>query len=136
VEFTQWISRFSVGDPMMDAYHHIFFETIRDFAMALPDLSSVAVEERIQFLTHYATMHFESEERLLEKIGYPELESHQESHRLFKEQITLLQQAYQASPSMALAEKLLDMSQGWLKDHILREDMNYKTYVTKQAGNG
>lgn len=131
MEFTQWTSRFSVGDPMMDAYHHIFFETIRGFAMALPDLTPEAVEDRIQFLSNYAGMHFESEERLMEQVGYPDLETHREQHRLFKEQLTLIQQAYQATPSTALAEKLLALSQEWLKEHILTEDMRYKDYVRK-----
>lgn len=131
MEFTQWTSRFSVGDPMMDAYHHIFFETIRTFALALPDLSPEAVEERIQFLANYATMHFESEERLMEQIAYPDLEAHREQHRLFKEQLALIHQAYQVTPSHALAEKLLALSQEWLKDHILKEDMKYKACVKK-----
>ncbi len=131
MEFTQWTARFSVGDPMMDAYHHIFFETIRSFATALPDLSTDAVEERIQFLANYAQMHFDSEERLLEEIHYPDLEAHRVNHRLFREQIALIQQAYHANPTPALAEKLLAMTQDWLKEHVLSEDMKYKAYVTK-----
>jgi hypothetical protein len=32
MEFTQWTAQYSVGDPLMEAYRHIFFKTIHDLA--------------------------------------------------------------------------------------------------------
>jgi len=39
------------------------------------------------------------------------------------------QERYLADPSLAMVEKLLALSQDWLRQHILGEDMNYKSYV-------
>lgn len=113
----------------MDAYHHIFFQTIQDLAKTLDQLTPAAVEERIMFLVNYAAMHFESEERLMEASAYPEFEAHRRLHAAFTERLAALQQAYHATPSAAIAHSLLELSQEWLGDHILREDMKYKTYV-------
>jgi hemerythrin len=129
MEFLQWTAQYSVGDPLMDAYHHVFFKTIHDLARELPDLPSSAVEERIGFLVNYASMHFDSEEQLMQEIAYPELAAHKELHRAFKELLCALQDRYFTHPSPAAAEELLTLSQAWLTQHILGEDMKYKGYL-------
>jgi hemerythrin len=131
VEFTQWTAQYSVGDPLMDAYHHIFFKTIHDLARELAELPTQAVEERIAFLMNYAAMHFDSEEQLLQEVAFPELEVHKALHLAFKADLTALQDRYLADPSIATAEELLEMSQVWLQQHILGEDMKYKDYVQR-----
>ena len=131
MEFRQWTEQYSVGDPLMDAYHHIFFKTIHDLARELADLPSQAVEERIAFLVNYASMHFDSEEQLMQEIGFPELETHKELHKVFREQIAALQNRYLATPSAPIAEELLEFCQIWLSQHILGEDMKYKGCVTR-----
>ena len=129
MEFLQWTAQYSVGDPLMDAYHHIFFKTIHDLAKELGGLSGQEVEERIAFLLNYASMHFDSEEQLMHEIAFPGLEAHKELHRSFKEQISGLQARYLSNPSITIAEELLELSQSWLRHHILDEDMKYKGYV-------
>jgi hemerythrin-like metal-binding protein len=131
VEFTQWTTQYSVGDPLMDAYHHIFFKTIHDLARELAELPSQAVEERIAFLMNYASMHFDSEEQLLQEVAFPELEDHKALHLAFKADLTGLQERYLANPSIATAEELLELSQAWLHQHILGEDMKYKVFVQR-----
>lgn len=131
MEFTQWTTQYSVGDPLMDAYHHIFFKTIHDLSRELPNLPAQAVAERIDFLLTYASMHFDSEEQLLQAVTYPELEAHKELHRAFKAQLVALQERYLANPSSNVAEELLELSEAWLTQHILGEDMQYKDYLKR-----
>lgn len=131
MEFTQWTAQYSVGDPLMDAYHHIFFKTIHDLSRELATLSIEAVQERIAFLVSYASMHFDSEEQLMQKIAFPEIEAHKELHQTFKEQLSAMQDRYLSNPSITTAEELLELSQAWLRQHILGEDMKYKDYVKR-----
>jgi hemerythrin len=131
MEFTRWTERYSVGDPLMDAYHHIFFKTLEDFARELAELAPAAVEERIAFLLNYAGMHFDSEEQLMREVAYPELEAHQELHRTFKERLKVLQDRYLALPSSGTAQELLALSEAWLREHILGEDMKYKPFLKR-----
>lgn len=129
MEFTQWTTQYSVGDPLMDAYHHIFFKTVHDLARELADLPAPAVAERIAFLLTYASMHFDSEEQLMQEIAFPELNAHKELHRAFQEKLSALQERYLAIPSTIHAEELLQLSEAWLTQHILGEDMKYKAYL-------
>src|SRR5512145_270628 len=114
MEFTRWTEQYSVGDPLMDAYHHIFFKTLEDLSRELEGLAPEAVGDRIAFLLNYAAMHFESEEQLMREVAFPELEAHRELHRAFKERLTGLQDRYLALPSNAAAQELLELSEAWL----------------------
>ena len=131
MEFTRWTEQYSVGDPLMDAYHHIFFKTLEDLSRELESLAPEAVEDRIAFLLNYASMHFESEEQLMRQVAFPELEAHQELHRAFKERLTGLQDRYLARPSSPVARELLELSEAWLREHILGEDRKYQPYLTR-----
>ena len=135
MEFTRWTERYSVGDPLMDAYHHIFFKTLEDFARELAELAPAAVEERIAFLLNYAAMHFDSEEQLMREVAFPELEAHRELHRTFKERLKrACRTATSPSPPARPAQELLELSEAWLREHILGEDMKYKPYPQALTG--
>ena len=129
MEFAQWSERYSVGDALMDAYHHIFFQALQELSKTIADATPLVVEERIAFLLNYASMHFDSEEQLMQAIAFPELEAHRVLHRTFKEQLSAIQARYHSSPSLAIAQELLELSQVWLSQHILGEDMKYRTYL-------
>lgn len=129
MEFLQWTETYSVGDPLMDAYHHIFFQMVQAFGRAMSDLSPKGIEERIAFLVDYTFMHFDSEERLLEEVGYPDLEAHKQAHLEFRERMLAIQHAYRANPSAVSAEELLALVQDWFAHHILGEDMRFKACV-------
>ena len=84
MEFVEWTEKYTVGNPLVDAYHHIFFQMVDEFRTALAQEVPPDMEDRINFLVDYTIMHFESEEKLMEKAGYPDSDSHRESHRLFR----------------------------------------------------
>ena len=131
MEFIQWTEKYSVGDPLMDAYHHVFFQTIQDLAETLDAMPLDVVGERIAFLLSYASMHFESEEHLMRTHAFPDLETHTAMHQAFREQLSYIQDSYQANPSARIAEQLLSLTQDWLTTHILSEDMKYKPYLKR-----
>lgn len=134
MEFEQWQRTYTVGDPLMDAYHHIFFQTLEDLAAAIDTITPEAVADRIAFLSNYAEMHFQSEERLMAEHGFPELEGHAREHQAFRDRLSAFRQSYLAAPSPAAARQLLQMIQDWLAHHILEEDMKYRPYLKQEAG--
>ena len=129
MEFVEWTEQYSVGNPLVDAYHHIFFQMVDEFRTALGEQSSQAMEERIGFLVDYTLMHFDSEEKLMEKAGYPDLEPHKEQHHQFRDQMLALQAKYRADPGAVEAEQVLLLVQDWFAHHILGTDMQFKPYL-------
>jgi hemerythrin len=133
MEFVEWTEKYSVGNPLVDAYHHIFFQMVDEFRSALVEQSAAAMEDRIAFLVDYTLMHFGSEEKLMEKVAYPDLEAHREQHQLFRDKMLDLQKRYLQDAGAVKAEEVLYLIQDWFSHHILGTDMEFKPYV--QGGN-
>ena len=90
-----------------------------------------AVEGSLAFLHQYASRHFADEETLMQRSGYPGLDSHKGLHVEFIERLESLvddSDIYRA-PGQDMADEILDLTQGWLIDHILNEDVQYVSHV-------
>ena len=131
MEFVEWTGKYSVGNPLIDAYHHIFFQMVEEFRTALTLDPPPSMEDRISFLVDYTLMHFESEEKLMEKAGYPDSEAHKQTHRVFRDKMLDLQRRYRLDPGAVKADELLCLVQDWFANHILGTDMEFKPYLGK-----
>jgi hemerythrin-like metal-binding protein len=77
----------------------------------------------------YTFMHFDSEERLMERVAYPDLDAHKEVHLRFKERVKAIHQQFLEKPGALKAEEVLALVQDWFAHHILGEDMRFKPWV-------
>jgi hemerythrin len=129
MEFVEWTEKYTVGNPLVDAYHHIFFQMVDEFRTALAQPEPPDMEDRIAFLVDYTLMHFQSEERLMERVAYPDFEAHQATHVAFRDKMLDLQRRYRLDPRAVKADELLCLIQDWFANHILGTDMEFKPYV-------
>lgn len=129
MEFSEWVKQYSVGDALMDSYHHIFFQGTEAIEQAAERGDLETAKDRLTFLVVYANMHFDAEEALLAKSGYPALSEHHERHQAFRAQIQDLQDRMKANPSVALAGELAKVAREWWINHILLEDRAYASYM-------
>jgi len=132
MEFAEWVSQHSVGDALMDSYHHIFFQGVEHIEQMAGEGNLEAARERVTFLLVYANMHFEAEEALLAKAGYPGLEDHRSQHQAFRDRIQELQIQMQTDPSLSTLVEIARTAKGWWMRHILQEDMKYAEYLKKR----
>jgi hemerythrin-like metal-binding protein len=81
----------SLGVKTMDTEHRHLAALFDDFAAALKD---GAPRERVNTIVEQALAatneHFDSEERLMEKAGYPEIEEEKRQHRMLRMKMTTL----------------------------------------------
>ena len=129
MEFVEWTEKYTVGNPLVDAYHHIFFQMVDEFRTVLAQDAPPDMEDRIAFLVDYTLMHFDSEEKLMERVGYPDTEEHRASHQMFREKMLDLQRRYRLDPGAVKADELLCLIQDWFANHILGTDMDFKPFV-------
>ena len=129
MEYQEWVKQYSVGEPLLDSYHHIFFQAVDQIEKAAESGESHAAQERLAFLLMYANMHFESEEDLLWRVGYPELEQHRALHEAFRAMLMDLHQEMGEHPTPETASRTTEVARTWWMDHILHEDMKYKPYL-------
>jgi len=129
VEYQQWVEQFTVGDPLMDSYHHIFFQAVDQIERVSADGDAHAAQERLAFLLMYANMHFEAEESLMWQAKYPGLEAHRALHEAFRAMLMDLHREMGDHPSPETASRTTEVARSWWMDHILHEDMKYAPYL-------
>ena len=121
----QWIPEYSVGHKELDEQHKILFSMINEFFQQEGKKEVVAT---FQNLYSYFDLHFEAEENLLRQINYPETAEHLKKHDELRDKLLLLQQKLD-NYSLALHHKISFFLYNWLASHILKEDMDYKSYA-------
>lgn len=81
------------------------------------------LEEYIEQLKEYGTLHFAHEEAYMEKIGDPELLLQKRAHTLFMEKLNSLDISYlQNDEKRAILKDMLVYLTKWLYQHILGSD--------------
>jgi len=125
----EWTEALSVGVPELDEDHRRLFDVINRVLEA--ERRGESVQWVIQELTLYANEHFAREERLMAEAGYPGLDAHREAHRAFIEWLTSVKTAHGANAETRhyLAGTVREFLQGWLADHIMETDMDYRSYL-------
>lgn len=129
-----WDPLLDCGDATIDEQHKALVTTINrlDAAHAWgtgKEVMAFVLDE----LEIYATVHFETEERLFAARGYPEAEAHKAAHRRFAEQILEIRREFEAGDEEAVG-RLLETLGSWLVRHVADEDMKYRPWLPKRSG--
>ncbi len=128
-----WDSSFSVGLESIDLQHKEIIKLINTLITnSEATVRSETISEVLTRLTKYAGEHFRSEERLLEKYGYSDIEDHRQEHNAYREKIVRLCVATMAEVNNVPDELLLYLREWWVK-HILESDMAYKSFILERA---
>ncbi|HMV00745.1 MAG TPA: bacteriohemerythrin [Rhodocyclaceae bacterium] len=126
-----WDDRFSVGVAEFDDQHRRLAELINQLGDCIgQSAGSEAVADVLSALSEYASTHFEAEEALLQRLGYPELNAQWQEHTEFCE--TVANACYDASCGSVDLPALSAYLMHWWEDHILLFDMRYKSFVAGQ----
>lgn len=129
--FRAWSDDYLIGIADIDAQHRGFFKAVEQlFDGILNCQGQYAVEQAIAFLRDYANRHFQSEEALMARHGFPQLEEHSQLHVDFLDNLELLDDDLKVfGPTRHLAERVFELAQTWLVEHITREDMRFAAYI-------
>jgi len=127
--YMEWTRDLESGIQVIDAQH----KRIIDFINELYDAREAGrVDETnrvMEGLLNYTITHFEFEEGLQEKAGYPFLKAHQRIHEIFMKKVADIRA--RAAAGEEVAHELLTLLKGWLVSHIKSEDRDYVESVRK-----
>jgi hemerythrin len=122
-----WTDEWSVGNDVIDRQHKKLIHLV-NLAEQYAESEDPALSEQFHELLHqvstYAREHFETEENLLQFVGYSDLKAHAEEHnKLWGDMSSyLLAAAQKKLNKKEFAKFLLD----WWLEHALQWDMKYK----------
>jgi hemerythrin-like metal-binding protein len=118
----EWRDSFSVGISVLDADHRQLIELINQLQEARDAHRGAAVVQNVLAeLGEHVREHFEREEALMARAGYPESEQHRSHHRRTTEQI-----AHFASLSRDGEEfpmQVLEFMKAWFSNHVICQDL-------------
>ena len=138
--YFKWSPGMSVGLAKLDEDHKGLIALVNQLAeMVSPDTDEEDIRQEttpdplelkaiFNALVRYAEVHFAREEKVLEALNYPQLDSHRGGHNGFIQDIQAMRDSFTESHSHARMA-LVDYLKDWLKFHILIEDQAYRPYI-------
>jgi hemerythrin len=127
-----WNESYSVSVSRCDEEHKKLFLVLNALhqAMSVGSGGSVIVPV-VQELQTYARTHFQNEETLMEKTGYPALANHRAEHSKFVAKVGKFQEDLEkdAPNSIEVARFLTD----WLVTHIKKTDRLYGPHLNAKG---
>lgn len=129
----QWDETMSVGDADLDSQHQALVDLINDAYEAIQKHDEHQMAALLDQMREYATLHFHFEEELMEDAGFPDLEKHRALHDAFNDKVDTFQQDLFDKTNYSQVFVFLSR---WLTTHIMKEDMNYTTYLEKKKPDG
>jgi hemerythrin-like metal-binding protein len=132
----KWRDEFTLHVPEMDKEHKNLVKITEDIIEAMSSgLGKGAIEDAFQGLMDYTVDHFQHEEELIEKHGYPLTAEHKEIHRLLKEKVIAYKDELFLKDSFN-AKEFQDFMSGWLVNHILNDDRQYAEFINAKFSEG
>jgi hemerythrin-like metal-binding protein len=128
-----WTEGFSVGVVMLDEQHKYLIKVANQLIEA-PKVTtnSETISWILSDMLKYAQVHFKSEENLLRRYGYPQLDQHITEHQAFKKQTMSFFQEITVDVS-TVPNTMLNYLCEWVVEHILSSDMAYKPFLQEQG---
>jgi len=124
-----WNESYSVSNTEMDMQHKKLISIINKLFDSFKDGNAASMSEEIlNEMIEYANYHLKSEEELLQKYNYPEIENHEKIHQSFRDKIIDLK-ALLSNKSKSTHYELIDYLKKWWTNHILVEDMKYSNFL-------
>lgn len=124
----QWNSSYSVGVTVLDKQHQKIIDAINNLLEhSNATVRSETISNLLSELTQYAQEHFITEESILSTYGYDKLEKQKQDHKKYRLKIVnLCMDAVDHRRSVP--EDLRAYITSWWKNHILVDDMAYKSF--------
>ena len=131
-----WDPSLAIGVDPIDAQHRELFHRI-DRLLEASRLHTTAREvgSLLDFLASYVREHFQTEEALMEAIGYPGAAEHRAEHLTFaRELVELLSQHAAEGGTALLVVRVTSRATSWLREHIYRADKALGRYAAEKRG--
>lgn len=121
--FLEWTRDLESGIPVIDDQHKRIVAFINELNDALTTGNAEETNHVMEGLLNYTVTHFEFEEELQEKAGYPFLKAHRRIHEIFMKRVATIRE--RSAHGEDIAPELLKLLKGWLASHIKGEDRDY-----------
>lgn len=128
-----WTPKLILGVDPIDEQHKELVRLINRLHRAMK--AKIGIKDAgdiLESLAQYTVYHFEFEEKMFDKYGYPGSREHKEYHRKLVESVLTFQKDFKAGKA-GLTMDLMTFLTNWLKDHIMKTDREYVVFFKDKA---
>lgn len=123
-----WSESYEIGIPDIDADHRGIFSAFNKFSEAIKSgLTDQDAKDAFGVLFWYTVNHFNSEEHILKRSGYPDFEAHRREHYGFEVKLYSIRAMF--SDGNDIRDELYTFFKEWLLAHILGTDRKFGAYL-------
>ncbi len=140
LEERKWSDQYSVDNEEVDAQHKELFRRVNILVRAIHKAANKneavdrsEVVKVVVFLKDYVIIHFKTEELVMEKYNYPELEYHRKIHSRFVNNFSKIAEELLAivdNPNYLMIRFQILVTD-WLVNHIVTQDMRYRDFINE-----
>ena len=130
----EWQENLSVGVLEIDIQHKLLFEKFNSFLEACQlQTDDDTVHRLFWFLEAYAITHFNEEEKLMQRLAYPDYLPHRKLHLEFVAEVGRVKERLLIEgPTQSLVSDLTMFIGGWLVQHISVRDRAIGRFVEER----
>lgn len=119
------------GVAEIDSQHKELFAAVNSFVQSILDgREKDDIATLFRFLDHYANVHFATEEALLEKENYPEINIHKAQHNYFR---TAFAKLKARCDNEGYSQDILNDAHrnvsSWLLNHVAKTDKHWAQFI-------
>jgi hemerythrin-like metal-binding protein len=127
-----WKNEYSVGVEKLDMQHQLILEIMDKLSFqAVSSTDFTIISETLTAMLQYSRQHFTTEEELMQKYGYPDMEQQKKQHGYFLKRTAELSIRAMETKEIAIIE-MTEFLKNWWIIHILKWDMKYKEFFEEK----
>lgn len=130
----EWSPKLDVGIEEINRQHQRLIYIANElYRLKLRDGDHHALQRLVDSLINYTATHFNYEELLMERNGYPDLENHKVRHNDLVQDVIRFKKRVDNHEDVI--DELLEFVKAWLMNHIMKSDMAYKEHLNSRGIN-
>jgi hemerythrin-like metal-binding protein len=129
--YFEWANDMEIDGGAIDADHQRLVSLVNDLHTATSvGEGQAVVSDILASLIKYTKTHLRTEEEMMERLHFPNMEGHKRGHDKFIADLLSLEQKYEAG-SITVASQLSTVLRDWLSLHIRRNDKELSRYIRR-----
>jgi hemerythrin len=126
----RWTSGLATGNAVVDGEHQQLIELINQLELSGSGPDGIGIPQALEELTDYVVVHFQMEEKLMRREGYPTdaFEAHVAEHRRLDQSTQELVRQY-ADGTLTTVQPIVTFLNEWLRHHIAEVDRAMAEYI-------
>jgi len=128
----KWSPNLAVGVSSIDDQHKELFARVDRLVEAMKASDTAEVSRLMDFLGAYVVEHFQMEEKLMQKYGYPQFKLHKAAHDRFVTDYGELQKKFGIKGAVSFVTiQVKTWLADWLVAHVSGTDMAFGQWLQR-----